>query len=34
MFVGRVGPLTLFVAMHGRAQRLHYTYATENVAIS
>ena len=34
MFVGRVGPLTLFVAMHGRAQRRHYTYATENVAIS
>jgi len=34
MFVGRVGPLTLFVAMHGRAQRVHYTYATENVAIS
>jgi len=34
MFVGRVGPLTLFVAMHGRAQRLRYTYATENVAIS
>jgi Trk-type K+ transport system membrane component len=34
MFVGRVGPLTLFVAMHGRVRRLHYTYATENVAIS
>jgi len=34
MFVGRVGPLTLFIAMHGRAQRLRYTYATENVAIS
>ncbi|MCX5648538.1 MAG: Trk family potassium uptake protein [Planctomycetota bacterium] len=34
MFIGRVGPLTLFVAMHGRAQRVHYTYATEHVAIS
>jgi trk system potassium uptake protein TrkH len=34
MFVGRVGPLTLFVAMHGRGGRVHYTYATENVAIS
>jgi len=33
MFVGRVGPLTLFMAM-GRSKRARYTYATENVAIS
>jgi len=34
MFVGRVGPLTLFVAMQGRFERARYTYAMENVAIS
>jgi len=34
MFVGRVGPLTLFVAMHGRAEQVRYAYASENVAIS
>jgi trk system potassium uptake protein TrkH len=34
MFVGRVGPLTLFVAMHGRPEQVRYAYASENVAIS
>jgi trk system potassium uptake protein TrkH len=34
MFVGRVGPLTLFVAMHGRLEQVRYAYASENVAIS
>ena len=34
MFVGRVGPLTLFVAMQGRPEQVRYAYASENVAIS
>jgi trk system potassium uptake protein TrkH len=34
MFVGRVGPLTLFVAMQGRLEQVRYAYASENVAIS
>jgi len=34
MFVGRVGPLTLFVAMQGRMEQVRYAYASENVAIS
>ena len=34
MFFGRIGPLTLFVAMQGRQVRPRYTYPTENVAIS
>jgi len=34
MFVGRAGPLTLFVAMQVRTRRQTYDYATENVAIS
>ncbi|MBE3069343.1 MAG: hypothetical protein IMZ66_03815, partial [Planctomycetes bacterium] len=34
MFVGRVGPLTLFVAMQVRTHRQTFDYATENVAIS
>ena len=34
MFVGRVGPLTLFVAMPVRSERSRFSYATENVAIS
>jgi len=34
MFIGRVGPLTLFVAMQGRAERPRYGYPTENVVIS
>ena len=34
MFVGRVGPLTLFVAMQIRARRQRFAYASENVAIS
>lgn len=34
MFLGRVGPLTLFVAMQGRRVRPRFSYATENVAIS
>ena len=34
MFVGRVGPLTLFVAMQIKARPEQVGYATENVAIS
>jgi len=34
MFVGRIGPLTLFVAMQIRARPQRFGYATENVAIS
>ncbi len=34
MFVGRVGPLTLFVAMQIKTRPQRFGYATENVAIS
>jgi len=34
MFVGRVGPLTLFVAMQIKTRPERFGYATENVAIS
>jgi len=34
MFVGRVGPLTLFVAMQIRARSQRFAYASEDVAIS
>jgi len=34
MFVGRIGLLTLFVAMQFRMQPTRYSYAQENVAIS
>ena len=34
MFIGRVGPLTLFLAMQSRRQVIRYTYPTENVATS
>ena len=34
MLLGRVGPLTLFVAMQIRTQRQAFDYATEDVAIS
>jgi trk system potassium uptake protein TrkH len=34
MFVGRVGPLTLFVALQTREPKVAYAYATERVAIS
>jgi len=34
MFVGRVGPLTLFVAMQGRAERSRWTYPTEPVVVA
>jgi len=33
MFIGRVGPLTLFIALPLGAQEVKYEYATENVAI-
>ncbi len=33
MYIGRVGPLTLFVAMPASGARTRYLYATENVAI-
>lgn len=34
MLAGRIGPLTMFVAMQGHWDRPRYTYATEDVAIS
>ena len=33
MFLGRVGPVTLFMAMQGKLQARRFTYATEDVAI-
>lgn len=33
MFIGRVGPITLFVAMQGKTEVRRYTYAAEDVAI-
>jgi trk system potassium uptake protein TrkH len=34
MFLGRVGPVTLVMAMQGGVHAQRYTYATEDVAIS
>jgi len=34
MFVGRVGPLTLLVAMQGRAERPRWAYPTEPVVVA
>jgi len=33
MFVGRLGPLTLLLAMAGRARRTQYSYPSENIII-
>ena len=33
MFIGRVGPLTLFIALPLGVRDVKYGYATENVAI-